>query len=202
LGLTLSGKVGHDYAAHTTVRAIRDLPISKKEEAMRKLLRLTKSSAFMLMVVAFTLSAVTLHAAGKSASHGAFTPAEMAWKDGPASLPPGAKVVVLEGNPAEPGPFTIRLKFPDGYRIAPHWHPAVERVTVVAGTFHLGMGETFDQAKASTLPAGSFVFMAPQMAHFAWAEGETIVQLTGEGPWGITYLNAADDPRQMKKSEK
>jgi len=110
-------------------------------------------------------------------------------------------VTVLEGNPGEPGIFTIRLKFPDGYRIAPHWHPAVERVTVITGTFHFGMGETFDQSKATTFPAGSFVFMAPKMAHFAWAEGETLVQLTGEGPWGITYLNPADDPRQMKKSQ-
>ena len=92
--------------------------------------------------------------------------------------------------------------FPDGYRIAPHWHPAVERVSVIAGTFQFGMGETFDQSRAKALPAGSFVFMPPKMAHFAWVEGETILQLTGEGPWGITYLNPSDDPRQMKKSEK
>jgi hypothetical protein len=86
-------------------------------------------------------------------------------------------------------------------RIAPHWHPAVECVTVIAGTFHLGMGEAVDQSKAKALPASSFVSMAPKMPHFAWAEGETIVQLNGEEPWGITYLKPVDDPRQMEKSE-
>ena len=169
---------------------------------MRKVGMLAWTLAVLCTVTTLVMGLKTAEAEGKSADHGMLTPAEIAWKDGPASLPKGAKVAVLEGNPAEPGLFTIRLKFPDGYRIAPHWHPAVERVSVIEGVFQFGMGETFDQSKAKALPAGSFVFMAPKMAHYAWVEGETIVQLTGEGPWGITYLNPLDDPRQMKKSEK
>jgi Domain of unknown function (DUF4437) len=169
---------------------------------MRKVGRSAWTMAVLCLVTALALGIETANAEGKPADHGMLTAAEIAWKDGPASLPKGAKVAVLEGNPAEPGLFTIRLKFPDGYRIAPHWHPAVERVSIIAGTFQLGMGETFDQSKAKALPAGSFVFMAPKMAHFAWVEGETVVQLTGEGPWGITYLNVSDDPRLAKKSEK
>ena len=169
---------------------------------MRKVGMLAWTLAVLCTVTTLVMGLKTAEAEGKSADHGMLTPAEIAWKDGPASLPKGAKVAVLEGNPAEPGLFTIRLKFPDGYRIAPHWHPAVERVSVIGGVFQFGMGETFDQSKAKALPAGSFVFMAPKMAHYAWVEGETIVQLTGEGPWGITYLNPLDDPRQLKKSEK
>jgi Domain of unknown function (DUF4437) len=176
--------------------------VESEEKTMRKVEMLAWTMAVLCTVTILVMGIKTAEAEGKSADHGMLTPAEIAWKDGPASLPKGAKVAVLEGNPAEPGLFTIRLKFPDGYRIAPHWHPAVERVSVIEGTFQFGMGETFDQSKAKALPAGSFVFMAPKMAHYAWVEGETIVQLTGEGPWGITYLNPLDDPRQMKKSEK
>jgi hypothetical protein len=174
--------------------------MSGEEDTMRTVTLLVRCIALLIVVTALAVGVARVVAGGTSADHGLFTSAEVPWKDGPPSLPPGAKVAVLEGNPAEPGLFTIRLKFPDGYRIAPHWHPAVERVTVIAGIFHFGMGETFDQTHAKTLPAGSFVYMAPKMAHFAWAEGETIVQLTGEGPWGITYLNPADDPRQVKSS--
>jgi Domain of unknown function (DUF4437) len=166
---------------------------------MRTVTPLARRIALLAVVTVLTVGVARVVAAGTSAEHGLLTPAEVPWKDGPPSLPPGANVAVLEGNPTEPGLFTIRLKFPDGYRIAPHWHPAVERVTVIAGIFHFGMGETFDQTKAKPLPAGSFVYMAPKMAHFAWTEGETIVQLTAEGPWGITYLNLSDDPRQVKK---
>ena len=160
----------------------------------------TKVARLLALIFVSTTLATGLGFAQKANDHGMFTPGDVSWKDGPASLPAGSQVAVLEGNPREPGIFTMRLRFPDGYRIPPHWHPVVERVTVVAGTFHLGMGETFDQAKAKTLPAGSFFYMPPETAHFVWVEGETIVQITGEGPWGITYLNPADDPRQAKQS--
>ena len=92
-------------------------------------------------------------------------------------------------------PFTVRLKFPANYRIPAHWHPAVERVTVLSGTFHMGSGDTFDSSKAHTLNAGGMAIMPAKSPHFAWTTGETIVQLHGTGPWGVTYVNAADDPR-------
>lgn len=90
----------------------------------------------------------------------------------------------------------MRLKLPSGYRIPPHTHPNVERVTVISGTFNLGMSGTFDQAAAHALPAGSYTFMQPGMKHFAWADGETVVQITTIGPWKINYVNPADDPRR------
>src|SRR4051794_26167426 len=75
-----------------------------------------------------------------------YSPAEIKWLDGPTSVPPGAKLAVLEGNPAKEGPFVIRLKLPDGYRIPPHTHPKPERLTVISGVFNIGMGEKFDAA--------------------------------------------------------
>jgi quercetin dioxygenase-like cupin family protein len=126
------------------------------------------------------------------------TPNEFQWQDGPPSLPPGAKSAILEGDPAKPGFFAMRIKLPDGYRIPPHYHPGVERVTVISGTFNLGHGDKFDPASAKPLPPGSYSTMQPGMKHFAFAKGETIVQVATTGPWGITYVNPADDPRQKK----
>lgn len=125
-------------------------------------------------------------------------PSAIQWKDGPRSLPPGAKIAVLEGDPAKEGFFCMRLKLPDGYRIPPHTHPKTERLTVISGTFNFGMGEKFDQQAARAMPAGSFGYWPAGMKHFVWAKGETVVQLHGVGPWQIVYLNPADDPRNTK----
>jgi hypothetical protein len=136
------------------------------------------------------------HSAGEM---GFYAPAEVTWKDGPGSLPAGAKFAVLEGDPAKEGPFVMRLWLPDGFRIPPHWHPKVERVTVISGTFNLGMGEKFDQSATREMTAGTFGFWPAGMRHFAWAKGETVLQLHGTGPWAVTYVNPADDPRNARK---
>ena len=119
---------------------------------------------------------------------------------GPASVPAGAQAAVLEGDLMKAGLFTLRLKMPDGYKIAPHYHPADEHVTALQGTFVMGMGEKFDQSAGRELAVGSFAVMPTGTRHFAWTKGETIVQLQGVGPWGLTYVNPADDPRK-KPSE-
>ena len=93
----------------------------------------------------------------------------------------------------------MRLFMPDGYRIPPHTHPKVEHVTIVSGTFNLGMGEKFDEGKTKPMPAGTFAYWPAGMKHFAWAKGETVVQVHAIGPWKIDYLNPADDPRNAKK---
>jgi quercetin dioxygenase-like cupin family protein len=125
-----------------------------------------------------------------------YSPANTKWQEGPASLPAGAKIAILEGDPTKEGPFTFRVKVPDGYRIPPHVHPKTERVTVISGTFRLGMGEKFDAAALCSLPAGTYGFWPAGMKHFVQAEGETILQFHGTGPWQIVYLNPADDPRR------
>jgi quercetin dioxygenase-like cupin family protein len=90
----------------------------------------------------------------------------------------------------------MRIKLPDGYRIQPHWHPADEHVTVLQGTFVLGMGEKFNESAGHEMGTGTFAMMPKETRHFAWTKGETILQLHGTGPWGITYVNPADDPRK------
>ena len=125
-------------------------------------------------------------------------PEDLHWQDGPASLPPGAKIAVLDGDPTKAGPFVMRIKLPDGYKIPPHTHPKPERVTIIAGSFHLGMGDRFDTKHAQELTAGTYGTWPPGMKHFVWVEGETTVQFHGDGPWTIDYLNPADDPRQRK----
>ncbi len=148
------------------------------------------------LVLAFAGAARAADNGTAPADHGIYPPDAVKWQDGPPSLAAGAKFAVLEGDPSKEGLFTMRLWMPDGFQIKPHWHPAVEHVTVVSGTFNVGMGDTFDPSKTAELPTGTFAFLAPEMHHFAWAKGETVLQLHGVGPWQINYLNPADDPRK------
>ena len=127
--------------------------------------------------------------------------ASIEWNAGPAALPAGAKMAVLEGDPAKEGPFVVRFQFPAGYHIPQHTHPKTERVTVISGTLYLATGQALDRANAKELPAGSFGYWPAGMKHTAWSEGETVIQLHGIGPWQITYVNPADDPRNAKKSQ-
>lgn len=122
-------------------------------------------------------------------------PADLKWVDVP-SLPPGAKIAVIEGPLNEAVPFTLRLKFPADYKVPAHWHPAIEHVTVISGTFNMGAGDALDPSKTQPLTAGSVAIMQPNTNHFAWTKEETIVQVHGVGPWAITYVNPADDPRK------
>ena len=128
-------------------------------------------------------------------AHVMLTPDEFKWGD-IASLPPGAKIAIIEGPLNEAVPFTIRLKLPANYQVPAHWHPAIEHVTVISGTFNMGMGDKLDMAKGSALTAGSVAIMQPKTNHYAWTTQETIIQIHGVGPWGINYVNPADDPRK------
>lgn len=129
-------------------------------------------------------------------------PGELTWVDGPPSLPTGSRITVLEGSPAKAGPFTVRFELPANYKVAPHWHPEVEHVTVLSGALYMGHGANFDTSKAKKLGVGGFIVMAKEVKHFAFTREEgSIIQLHGIGPWGITYVNPADDPRQESPSE-
>jgi quercetin dioxygenase-like cupin family protein len=131
-----------------------------------------------------------------SHTHIMVMPTTTKWVPAPSSLPPGAEVAMLEGDPAKPAAFTFRIKMPDGYRIPPHFHPADEHVTVIEGTFIMGLGEKFDESAGRPLGVGSFAMMPKGTRHFASTKGATVIQLHGVGPWGITYVNPADDPRK------
>ena len=131
--------------------------------------------------------------------HKAWTPGELQWGPAPDVLPAGAKLAVLEGDPTKSGEFTMRLKMPDHYRLPPHFHPRMEHVTLISGSFHVGMGDKFDESKMAALPVGTFAWIKPGTHHFAMAKGETVIQLHGNGPWVLTYVNSQDDPRKSKK---
>lgn len=153
----------------------------------------------MLLVGSVCVAAgVAQDTAKAKPEHTILTPTDIKWGDGPPSLPAGAQAVVLDGDPKKEGIFHFRLKLPAGYRIPPHWHPADERVTVLSGTFNLGLGSKFDDASLRALPAGSFFSLPTKTHHFALVKEETVIQLSTIGPWGLTYVNAEDDPRNRK----
>src|SRR3979411_342305 len=149
-----------------------------------------------LVVVLF---AASLFAAQPSLAQNAFTPDQVKFGPAPPFLPPGAQLAVLEGDPmASSGDFTIRLKLPDGYKVAPHTHPNRENVTVISGTLKVGMGDQFDASKMAAFNAGSFAYLDPSMHHYAAASGETVIQIHGTSPVKFNYINPADDPSLKK----
>jgi quercetin dioxygenase-like cupin family protein len=127
-------------------------------------------------------------------------PDAIEWSPAPASLPSGAEIAVLEGDLTKQEPHTVRLRFPDGYRVAPHSHPLREHITVLKGTLMMGMGKTVETSGASALPPGAFFVLPVGDHHYVWTRGETIVQLHGIGPWGIDYVNPEDDPRNSGRN--
>jgi len=125
---------------------------------------------------------------------------DMKWGPAPPTVPAGAQLAVLHGDPGKKGPFAIRLKLPDGYKIPPHWHSNDEELTVVSGMFMLSMGDKAGE-NVHTLEPGSYHFLPAKMHHAAATKGETILELHGPGPFDIHYLNPADDPTK-KSAEK
>ena len=155
------------------------------------------------LLAASSVSSISAQNAPRAAADKAHAivalPGSIAWGPAPAVLPAGARLAVVEGDPAKAGEFTMRLWMPAGYRIPPHFHPADEHVTVITGAFYVGMGDAFDASKANELPTGAFAALASGVRHFAFTRGETVIQLHGVGPWGLTYVNPADDPRSKSK---
>ncbi|MDT3672709.1 MAG: cupin domain-containing protein [Aromatoleum sp.] len=156
------------------------------------------TSKFIMSAIALACGALatpTTFAAGADAKELiSVVPSELKWKDAP-SIGPGAQLAVLEGDLKKAEPITFRLKLPPNTTIAPHTHPGFERVTVLSGQFHLGIGKTVDQSKAKAYPAGGAVMIPAGMPMFAFTEGEeTVVQVHGTGPWGVDYLDPATNP--------
>jgi len=152
-----------------------------------------------LSSLALGLTVAVLLGAQSTPAPNAFTPDQIKYGPAPAFLPPGAELAVLEGDPmATSGDFTIRLKMPDGYKVAPHTHPNRENVTVLSGTLKVGMGDQFDATKMMSFAAGSFAYLDPSMHHYAMASGETVIQIHGMSPVRFNYINPADDPSGKK----
>jgi hypothetical protein len=149
------------------------------------------------LTVVMSSVAIAMSVAGLASAQPAhvLVPADkVQWGPAPAVFPAGAQIAVLEGNPSEKGPVVLRLQFPANYKIAPHWHTMAERVTVLSGSFHVGMGDKLDRLTSQTLLPGGFVSLPASMHHFAWTDAPTVVQVSLEGPFDIFYVNPADNP--------
>jgi quercetin dioxygenase-like cupin family protein len=128
--------------------------------------------------------------------HSVIAADDIQWKQ----LRPGAEIAVVSGDPDKEGsPFVLRFRYRGKARIPPHWHPVDEHLTVLSGTFRLGMGESGDESSTTTLRPGGYAFVPAKMAHYAWTDGDTTVQAHGIGPFAINYVNPADDPNRAVK---
>jgi mannose-6-phosphate isomerase-like protein (cupin superfamily) len=125
-------------------------------------------------------------------------PDQLKWQPAPAALPKGAEVAVLRGDPTKPGIFTMRLKFPAGYVVSPHWHTQDEHVTVISGEMKIGMGDKPSRSETTSVAPGSLMVMPATHHHFAFFDKETVLQLHGIAPWVVNYVNPKDDPRLNK----
>jgi quercetin dioxygenase-like cupin family protein len=145
-----------------------------------------------LSIAALLLAGTSLaHAEGMSMP---VNPDHIKWGAAPAVFPQGAQFAVISGDPSKDGPYVVRLKMPAGYRIPAHNHPTTEYVTVISGKFNIGMGDKLDKKDGIELHAGGFGEAPAKMNHYAWATSETVVQVHGQGPFALTYVNPADDP--------
>ena len=134
-----------------------------------------------------------------STPHAMASPSSLTWGDAPPSLPPGARMAVVSGDPTKPVPFVIRAQLPAGYRIAPHWHPADEHVTVLSGTVALGMGDKFDPSALKDVPTNGYFVAPATMRHFFATRTAATIQVHGTGPFAVNYVNPADDPSRQGK---
>ena len=160
-------------------------------------------------VAAAALAAAALAAvAACSGSRATLAPADvpsaergLSWGPAPAVFPPGAEIAVVQGNPFGNEPFVVRLRFPDGYRIAAHTHPTDEHVTVLAGTFRVGMGTRFREDSLVSLSPGASVTAPAEHPHYAAARGRTVVQVSARGPFALTYVNPDDLPAAARGAQ-
>jgi quercetin dioxygenase-like cupin family protein len=146
-----------------------------------------------LISLAVACGTVVAQEAAKPA-HTFVKPAEIKWGDPPPVFEKGMSFAVISGDPGKEGLYVIRAKLPAGYKINPHWHPTDEHVTVLSGTFALGMGDKFDQATMTKIPAGGYALLPAEMRHYAMATTAAVIQVHGMGPFALTYVNPADDP--------
>lgn len=157
----------------------------------------------ILIVLAFAVTAssqATAPSAQPATGHTIVNPSTIQWMPAPPSLPAGATMAVLSGDPTKEGLFVIRAKFPDGYRVNPHMHPTDEHVTILKGSMLMGLGEKFDRAAMHPVATGGYFLAPANTAHYVQAKGETIIQVSAMGPFSVTYVNPADDPRTKAKT--
>jgi hypothetical protein len=149
----------------------------------------------MKHVMVIALSALAVASAAQAKPKPAAAPAELKWMDGAPGLPAGAQMAIVKGDPAKKGMFTIALRMPANYAVRPHWHPTDEHVTLVSGKLVYGMSDNLDRAGGEALAQGASVTMKAKQHHWVFTGDGAEIQVSAMGPFAITYVNAADDPR-------
>lgn len=158
-----------------------------------------KIAMMVLAVAALADGAAWAASTERDAEHQFQMPDRLSWQPAPQVLPPGAEIAVLQGNPAaQGGTFVMRAKLPAGYYVPPHSHPTDESLTIISGTMLYGRSGQEDKAQATALPVGTYIFLPGNHAHQVWADDEVVLEIKAEGPFDVTYVDPADDPRQEK----
>ncbi|HEX5076233.1 MAG TPA: cupin domain-containing protein [Gemmatimonadaceae bacterium] len=157
-------------------------------------------TAGIVAVALLTLATVaSAQAKPAKATPSSSTAKSLTWGPAPDVFPAGAKMAVERGDPTKSGEFVVRLSFPAGYKIPPHWHPTAEHVHIRSGELLVGMGDAIDQGKAMKMAPGDTGSIGAKMHHFAIAPVPTVLSVRADGPFAMTYVNAADDPRKGKQ---
>ncbi len=153
--------------------------------------------ALCAIVLSLGIATSSALAAGED-EHIFMNPGTIKWGDAPPSLPKGGKMAVLYGDPGKSGPFTVRMRAPAGYKIPAHWHSQDENLTVISGALYLGMGDKLDTKQGQALTAGGFHHLPAKAHHYAYTKAPTMIQISGDGPFDINYLDPKDDPQKSK----
>lgn len=156
---------------------------------------------YVALVMGTTLAigaTAATHKHKTKADHAALTPLDLQWMPVPPVLPKGVEIAVLRGNPFEEGIFTVRLRFPAGCTIPPHWHPTIESFTVLSGQMFVGAGNKIDKDSAKLVPTHGFSFLPALHHHYVYNEEETVIELTAYGPFQIYYVNPAGQPTELE----
>ncbi len=166
---------------------------------MKILSRHPVAHAVSLAMIAALASVATLPAQAADGDHVFLNPGDIKWGPAPPTLPPGAKAAVLAGDPGKPGPFVLRLMAPAGYKIPAHWHTQTENLTVISGVLFLGAGDKLDTKGGKALKAGGYHLLPGKAHHYAYSKGPVVIQVHGDGPFDIVYINPDDDPLKGAK---
>ena len=148
---------------------------------------------------AFLILSCSAFAEGSGAMY--MNAGDLKWGDAPPSLPKGAKIAVLSGDPGKAGPFVARLKVPANYKIAPHWHSTDEDLTVISGDFYFAEGDKMETKGAHDLKAGAFHHLPAKTHHYAFSKGPAVVQINANGPFDIVYVDPKDDPSKAAEAK-
>ena len=157
--------------------------------------RFMKKSSIALVLALVAAFAATAHAA----DDGVFiNTGDLKWGDAPPVLPKGVKIAVLNGDPFKPGQYTLRLSLPANCKLAPHWHTLTENLTIVSGTLYIGMGDDAVAKDAHAVKTGGYHYLPAKQHHYASTKSATVVQVSGEGPFDINYIDPRDNPAGAK----